>query len=279
MADPDWADRLEELLYEGEQPVESAAVGEGRLLVTSHRLLAYAPGAEPRFREVDRPNVVGVTVETRGEVARLRRAVRPAAWGALLAVAGSAVSLDSLLVPVSAPPGTGLGGALATVRSLVALLALLDDAMLAVGALLLLVALVPVARYLRGRTRELIVEVAGGADLRLPAADAGEATARRVRAAVRPGPARSPGAGPGDGADPAPAPETRSDCRPASRAGPDGPGTPAEPGSGVAGGGDPDADGPGDSGTADERADAARREADDPGAADDRDGDAGRPRG
>lgn len=180
--DAAWRDRPEDLLYDGETVVETVDSGEHRVVVTSHRVLAFAPGRDPRFRGVERPNVTGVQATTSGEGGHLRRAGRSAAWGAGLLVAGVFLSLDGMLASMDSLGGVGAGGALSLLRALVAALALLDDALRAVGALLLLAAAVLVARYLRGRERVVVVEVSGDDDVEIRG---DETTAAAVRDALR----------------------------------------------------------------------------------------------
>lgn len=188
MDDDAWSDHVADLLFDGESVLAEATVGDGRLVVTSYRLLAYAPDAEPRFQQVDRPNVTGVGVETAGRTDLLRRAVRPTGWGLLLLVAGSLVSFDALLAPVETPAGTGLGGVAGTIGALQATLAALDDVLVAAGGILVAAGLALSALYFRSRARELVVSISGGRDLRLPAGDVDPATVDRVREAIRPGP-------------------------------------------------------------------------------------------
>lgn len=186
MAD-DWADRLADLRFEGESVVESVPVGDGRVVVTSHRLLSYDPAGAVRFRAVERPNVAGVRIETGTRADLLALAARPALWGVALVVAGLLLPADDLLSTPSVPAGTGLGGVVSTVESIFGLLALLDDLLLAAGALALLVALGALALSRVRRRRELVIEVAGDHDVRLPAAAADEATVAAIREAVEPG--------------------------------------------------------------------------------------------
>lgn len=182
-----WTDRTEDLLYDGESVRERVPVGTARLVVTSHRLLAFTPDDEPRFRQVDRPNVTGVAVETSARTDLLRTAARPALWGLVLLVGGLLISFDSLLGPVSTPSGVGVGGILSIVQTITTGLSLLDDAMRVLGSLLLLVALVPVLGWLRSRERQLVVAVSGGDDVRVAVdGEDPESVAAALTAALRP---------------------------------------------------------------------------------------------
>lgn len=186
---PDWADGLDALTFDGESVVASVPVGDGRVVVTTHRVLTYDPNGEVRFRAVDRPNVTGARVDTSGRADFLALAVRPALWGAVLLVAGLLLPLDDLLAPPDVPAGTGVDGLVSTVESVFGLVGLLDDLLLVAGVVLLLVAAVPASLYYLRRRQELVVAVAGDDDVRLPAPDADEAAAAatRVEAAARPG--------------------------------------------------------------------------------------------
>jgi hypothetical protein len=170
--DAAWRDRVENLLYDGESVVASVDAGDDRVVVTSHRMLAFVPDAEPRFRQVDRPNVTGVRVDAVGASGRLRRAARFGAWGGGLLAAGLLVSLDATLAGLQSlggsGAGSGAGDALPLLGALFAALALLDDALRAVGALLLLAAAALVVRYLRSRERAVTIEVSGGDDIDVP---------------------------------------------------------------------------------------------------------------
>lgn len=87
-------------------------------------------------------------------------------------VGGTTVSLDGLARPVGSPGELGLDGLFAAVDGLLRALALLDDALLALGALA--VALGAAGFFLRERV------VDDDEDVRFPAADPG-AGADRVR--------------------------------------------------------------------------------------------------
>lgn len=176
----DWRDRPEDLLYDGESVVESvdADAGRSRVVVTTHRVLAFTPDHDPRFHEVARPNVTGVAVEAVGAAGQLRRAARLGAWGVGLVVAGVLVPLDSALAGVSDLGGASAGGALSFLGALLAALALLDDALRAIGALLLLVAAALLALYVWSRQPTVVVAVSGHDDLEVLGDETTAATLR-----------------------------------------------------------------------------------------------------
>jgi len=183
----DWLEQVDELLYEG----ETVAVGTGGVVVTSHRVLAFTPDREgANFRDVDRPNVVGVAGETAGDRGFLQQAIKAIAVGLVLVVVGQTVSLDSLVAGVSIGSGAGrvgMGGMLGLLQSFLTLVAQLDELVTLFGGLALLFGTVVLGVYARSRTHELIVSVAGEDDIRLAAPDDADEVARRLEAAIVPG--------------------------------------------------------------------------------------------
>jgi hypothetical protein len=183
----DWLEQVDELLYEG----ETVAVGTGGVVVTSYRVLAFTPDREgANFRDVDRPNVVGVAGETAGDRGFLQQAVKAIAVGLVLVVVGQTVSLDSLVAGVSIGSGAGqvgMGGMLGLLQSFLTLVAQLDELVTLFGGLALLFGTVVLGVYARSRTHELIVSVAGEDDIRLAAPDDADEVARRLEAAIVPG--------------------------------------------------------------------------------------------
>ncbi len=158
----DWRDRVDQLLYAGERVTESVDVGAGRVVVTTHRVLAFTPeGDGANFRTADRPNVEGARVGADGNRRYLRWALGPLLLGALLLAAGSQLSVGDPLSGVDTSGGgtAGTGGIVSTVAGITSLLSLLDELMVAVGAVCLLLAALLVGVYLLGRERLLVVSV------------------------------------------------------------------------------------------------------------------------
>ncbi|MFB6107107.1 MAG: hypothetical protein ABEJ70_09060 [Halobacteriaceae archaeon] len=161
---------VDALLFEGERVEATVPVGESRVVVTSHRVLALTPGGDgANYRHADRPNVGSVTVDTSGTTDYLGPALRAAVVGVVLLGAGATVDFDGLLgattVDAGAVPLGGLRGLLGTLRTA---LALFDEAALTAGALALAFGLGGIGLYVRSRERRLRVAVAGGADLTVP---------------------------------------------------------------------------------------------------------------
>jgi hypothetical protein len=183
-----WVERAEGLLYEGESVRETVPVGAGGIVVTTHRLLAFTPDREgPNFRQVDRPNVDGAEVRTVGTFRFLQRAVKAFVVGGVLLAAGLAVNLEGMVAGISLDSGgtastVGIGGMIGTLRTVLSLLARLDDLLRVFGALALALGAVLLAVYLWSRERLLVVAVAGGEDIELAASD--EAVVDRLQAAL-----------------------------------------------------------------------------------------------
>jgi len=190
----DWSDRVEALLYEGEDVLERVSAGEANVVVTTHRVLAFTPGMDgENFRQVERPNVTDVGVRTDGETRYLLFGLRAGLLGVVLLAIGLVVDFGALvgdvdLASTGAGGQMGIGGILGMVQGMVSILAILDVYMRLSGALLLLAALIPVGVYLHSRERRLVLSIAGGEDLPVasPPADA-EAVVERLRGAIRPG--------------------------------------------------------------------------------------------
>ena len=186
----DWVERAEELLYDGESVQERVPVGAGGVVVTSHRLLAVTPDRSgPNFSQVDRPNVDGVDITTSGEFRFLAQAVKAIVVGIALLAAGYTVSLDSMVEGISLESGgaasaVGIGGMLGLLQTMLGLLAQLDELMRVFGGLALAFGVVVLAVYLWSRERLLVVSVAGGDDIELPAPD-DEGVVDKLQTAVR----------------------------------------------------------------------------------------------
>ncbi|MBX0324226.1 hypothetical protein EGH21_14400 [Halomicroarcula sp. F13] len=187
----DWVERAGDLLYDGESIREHVRVGDGGVVVTSHRLLAFTPDRDgPNFRQVDRPNVEGVDRRSAGNADFLEQGVKALVAGVVLVVAGQMVSLDGLVAGVSldgvgSAGAMGLGGMLGLLQGLLRLLAQLDDIMTLFGGLALALAAVVLGVYLWSREAVLVVSVAGGDDVELSAPE-DDTVLERIRAAVRP---------------------------------------------------------------------------------------------
>ena len=175
-----------DLLYAGEAVEATLPVANGRLVATSHRVLAYAPdsGERATLRDVHLVNVEDVRRSSSG----FDWLVRPIAYcvvgGLAMVLGGSLVSFDAMSTTMPEGAGaTGVGGLLSMVGGVLSVLGFVDDFLRVVGALTLLVgaALMGVYAYTRGH--EVVVEAEGEADtLRVDAGDAARDAVERFRA-------------------------------------------------------------------------------------------------
>ena len=169
---------LRSLLYDGESVVEVVDCADGRVAVTSHRLLALTPGGGgPNVRTVERPNVEEVTTAgTGGE-----RAAEVGVKAAVLGVVGVAVApFAAIDVPAVDDGVVGIGA----LASLFGLLGRIDDALRLLGVAALAVAFLAGAWVLYARERVVRIAVAGDDDL-FVAADDAEAAAATLQSALR----------------------------------------------------------------------------------------------
>ena len=188
----DWVGQAESLLYDGESIQEQVRVGDGGVVVTSHRVLAFTPDREgPNYRQVDRPNVEGVSLTTSGELQFLERAIKAIVIGVVLVVAGITVNLEGLVSGISLDSGGGAAGAvglgqmMGLLQGMLELLAQLDDIMRLFGGLALVFGVIVLGVYLWSREELLVISVAGGDNIELTAPE--EDVRDRLRAAVLPG--------------------------------------------------------------------------------------------
>lgn len=168
-----WADRVDELLYEGERVRESVDVDDARVVVTTHRVLAFTPtdGSGPNYRAIDLPNVTRVTAGGESDGEALQQAIVWGVFGIVLVGGGIAFEMGSLFsLPETLESGAvgGTGGIVSGFRTLVSLLSLLDEAVAVVGVGALAVGAVSAYRYLDSREHVVTLAVAGDDDVRLP---------------------------------------------------------------------------------------------------------------
>ena len=173
-----WAGSVEDLLYDGESVRERVELADGnRVVVTSHRLLAFTPDSDgENYRGVDLPNVADVRAGHEGEDNLLGQGARLSVYGGVLLAVGVFVDFGSF-VPTDAFAGAGagqlgMGGLLSILQRFLSLIARIDEFARMIGALLVLFAVFVFAVYLLTRDRVLEVSVAGDADpIRVPADD------------------------------------------------------------------------------------------------------------
>jgi hypothetical protein len=168
-----WRNRVEDLLYSGESITETVDFDSARVVVTSHRVLTFDPdGDGPAFRQVDRPNVEGVSTGAESETDLLERGARTLVIGIVLIGAGFVVDFESIVGDVNlggqSSQQLGLGGVMGTLQSLLGLITQLDYLMRVFGALALFLSVVFFSVYWFTRDPTLVVEVAGDDDIQLP---------------------------------------------------------------------------------------------------------------
>lgn len=154
----------ERWLYAGESVVVTESLAAGWVAVTSHRLLVYTPGTDgPAFTTYERPNVVGVRLDSGGDDRYLAVLPRLAVYG-LVFVGGWAAFRQAGLADLLAVDAgdslavVGMAGLFDTVRSG---LQFLEVALLVAGLLVLAGAAALGGLYLRSRASRLVVDVAG----------------------------------------------------------------------------------------------------------------------
>ncbi|MFB6152248.1 MAG: hypothetical protein ABEJ40_10615 [Haloarculaceae archaeon] len=179
-----WAGSVEDLLFEGESVRRRVSLGGNRVVVTTHRLLAFTPDADgENYRTVDLPNVTDVRAGHEGETNLLWQAGRLFVYAGLLLAVGFLFDFGTI-VPTDAFSGTGaatgrlgLGSLVGMMRRLLSLIALIDDVARLLGALLVLLGTFVVGVYLLTRERVLVVGVAGDEadDIHVPLGEEGDA--------------------------------------------------------------------------------------------------------
>jgi hypothetical protein len=184
-----WRERAEELLYNGESIEKTVETDGARVVVTSHRLLAFAPDTGgATFRQVDRPNVTGVDTGAQSETGLLEHTVTLGVTGVVLLVAGAlldfgAIVGDADLTGGQAAGQIGVGGVLEQLQTVLGILRNLDVYMQLLGALALLFAVLlsSICWYLRDST--LVIEVEADDDIHVSKPEnAARAVARLERA-------------------------------------------------------------------------------------------------
>ncbi|QZP37183.1 hypothetical protein [Halobaculum magnesiiphilum] len=193
------SDPVEPLLYAGEEVRASLPVADGRLVATSHRVLAHAPQADPEkratLRAVHRVNVTDVSPSSTATDWLVRPIAYTVIGGLAMVLGGSMVSLDSMSATTPDGAGaTGVGGLLSMVDGVLSVLSLVDDALRVAGAVSLLLGVALMGVYAGTRGREVVVETEGEADtLRVDAGGVDDDAIERFRAEAGVGDERTSG--------------------------------------------------------------------------------------
>jgi hypothetical protein len=185
-----WKRRVEDLLYDGETVEESIELGTARVVVTSHRVLAFTPemGGE-NFMQADLPNVESVDVGSESDRGLLARAFRVGFVGAVLLVLGLVIDFESILggatFDADAAQEVGAGGIIAFAQRLISFMIQLDYLLRVFGALALVLAAVMFGVYWFLRDPTLKISIAGDEpDIHLPRPDDVAGTRTRLEAAI-----------------------------------------------------------------------------------------------
>lgn len=181
-------DRLASMLFQGEEVEDEFTVEDGRVAVTTHRVLVFTPeGDGRRFDHADRPNVLDANVETAGQASYVEWGVRTAVYGVVMLGGSLVLKASGVLDQLEGtkPPADAPGAEIARMFSLLPeLLGAFTDLLLVLGGLLLLAAVVLTGLYFESRTSELVIERAGREPMRVPA-DADDEDAERVARRLR----------------------------------------------------------------------------------------------
>lgn len=206
-----WVERATELLQGNESIQEQIRVGEGGVVVTNNRLLAFTPESEgSNYQTIERPNVEGIDIREQGELGYIRQGAKAAILGVALIAVGYAFNFDEFSESLSFESGgaasaVGVGGMLEMVQTLIDGVAILDEVLLGGGVVALAFGTIVFGIYIRTRTRQLTIGVAGADDVTFPAPE-DESVLARLQSAIGTGdsaatvstPARPAGAESGD---------------------------------------------------------------------------------
>jgi len=199
-----WKRQVDELLYDGESVRETVDVGTSRVVVTSHRLLAFTPDADgENLRQADLPNVESVTAGSATDDRQLRRALGFGIVGGVLTVAGVLLDFGRMFGDIDLDSGAAGGGSvgdlIGVAETLVGVMELLDLILLVAGLLCLSAMALFIGIYLFQRDPTIVIGVAGDSgDIHLPRSDEAAETRRRLEAAIFPDASGTPAGVPGD---------------------------------------------------------------------------------
>ncbi|WP_248515675.1 hypothetical protein [Salinarchaeum laminariae] len=161
----DWSERVDELLFDGESVESTVDVGAGTIVVTSHRVLVFTPeGDGPRYRAIDRPNVLGVEQRGVSPFDLFSKATKLGVGGGLLVLVGLVVDPEALFPRPDLSGAQGMG-VVDTVDSMLGVFYALDLALLALGAVLSIVGVGLLTVQLATRKDRLAIEIAGEDDV------------------------------------------------------------------------------------------------------------------
>ncbi|MFB6152737.1 MAG: hypothetical protein ABEJ27_00650 [Halodesulfurarchaeum sp.] len=184
-----WHERVDQLRFDGEEVLLRVGEGDDAVVVTTHRVMAFTPESDGKnFRAVDRPNVTGVSRTTTGNARFVPAGVRALVVGAFLLGASLVIDFEGLLsTPSFGETGAsqvGMGQILALFSLLRTVFAVLDEVLLLGGGLATALGLAAVGYYLATRQPEVIIEVAGEPDLRVPGGSVSDSEFSKLQGAI-----------------------------------------------------------------------------------------------
>lgn len=185
-------DRLDSMLFQGEEVEEEFTMEGARVAVTTHRVLVFTPDGDANgrlFDHADRPNVLDANVQTSGRDSYAGWGVKSAVYGVVFLGGGFVVQSSGILNTLGAieTPESGPGAGIAQFAAMLpTVFTLLITGLLLVGALLLLAGAALGGLYYTSRSCELVIERAGRDAIRVPMKEDedGESIARNLRTAV-----------------------------------------------------------------------------------------------
>jgi hypothetical protein len=187
-----WQRRVDDLLYEGESVRETIDIDTARVVVTSHRVLAFTPEMDGKnLAQADRPNVAGIETSAEANTDLLERGVRYGIIGAVLVATGLIVDFGSILGDVEFDAGAaqevGAGGLIGLTQTLLGIMTQLDFLLRVFGGLAIFLAVVLLGVYWFERNPTLVIALAGDdSNIQLPRPNDVESARSRLESAVFP---------------------------------------------------------------------------------------------
>lgn len=184
-----WTEEARQRLRDGERIETTVPVGDNAVVVTTQRVFAFTPESEgSNYRAIERPNAEELSLGMVGESGWLWYTLKGAVVGAFGIGVGLTVEFASLFtlnnVGAGGPVSIDFGGLLSGLQTAIELLGYLDEALLVVGGLGAAVALTTLGVYVQSREHTLVLGVAGGADIHVPAAPDSDDVRDRLRRAL-----------------------------------------------------------------------------------------------
>ncbi|QRV17199.1 hypothetical protein JMJ58_10135 [Haloterrigena salifodinae] len=176
-----WSDHVDQLLDEREREQHRVDLEQAMVVVTNRRVLAFTPDEDgPNYRSADRPNVTRVSVETNSALGRLLWASLFLFLGLSLLMISTTVDLAGFADDYAGTTGDPTGIVDAALEALATILTVFDLSILVGGGLLLVLAVLSFAGYVRSRWQRLALRVSGDDDILLPVTDADLEAGRAV---------------------------------------------------------------------------------------------------